>query len=142
MPTTPVADVCGMLPLADVQTLLPSAAAGTPLAPDDNADIWSRGCNWQGSGGMGVTLLVDGALTSNGQFVLGVEVDANSSSTTQATPVSGVGDKAVYLVNQGLGQILNALKGSTVVSVQVYNFTPEVPEASLAPLAVEALAKL
>jgi hypothetical protein len=141
-PTTPVADVCGMLALSDVQTLLPGATAGAPLAPDDTADSWSRGCAWQGSGGMAITLLVDGALTSNGLLVLSTVVDANSSSTTQATAVSGVGDKAVYLVNQGLGQILNALKGSNVVSLAVYNFTPEVPEASLQPLVVEALGKL
>jgi hypothetical protein len=140
--TTPVADVCSMLALEDVQTLLPGATAGTPMAPDDTADIWLRGCAWQGSGGMAVTLLVEGALTSNGRLVLGTEVDANSNSTTQATAVSGVGDKAAYLVNQGLEQILNALKGSTVVSLAAYNFTPVVPEASLQPLVVEALSKL
>ena len=36
----------------------------------------------------------------------------------------------------------DALKGSTVVSLAVYNFTPEVPEASLQPLVMEALGKL
>ena len=131
-----------MLALADVQTLLPGATAGTPLTAYDDTDIWTRGCDWEGNGGMAITLIVEGALTSNGQFVLGVEVDTTSNSTTQATAVSGVGDKAVYLVDQGLGQILNALKGSTVVSLAVYNFTPEVPEASMQPLVVEALAKL
>jgi len=141
-PTTPVADVCSMLALSDVQMLLPGAMAGTPLTPDDNADVWARGCAWEGSGGMAVTLLVEGALTSNGRLVLGTAVDATSNSTTQATAVSGLGDKAVYLVNQGLGQILNALQGSTVVSLAVYNFTPAVPEASLEPLVVEALGKL
>jgi hypothetical protein len=53
-----------------------------------------------------------------------------------------VGDKAVYLINSGLDQILNARKGSYVVSVAAYSFTPEVPEASLQPLVVEALGKL
>ena len=115
---------------------------GTPLTPEDTTDSWSRGCEWQGSGGMAITLLIDGALTSNGQLVLSTTVDAHSSSTTQATPVSGLGDKAVYLVNQGLGQILNAMKGSTVVSLAVYNFTPAVPETSMQPLVVEALGQL
>jgi hypothetical protein len=141
-PTTPVADVCSMLALSDVQTLLPGATAGTPLTPEDTADSWTRGCAWQGSGGMALTLLVEGALTRNGQLMLGIAVDVTSSSTTQATAVSGVGDKAEYLVNQGLDQILNALQGSTAVSLAAYGFTPEVPEASLQPLVVEALGKL
>jgi hypothetical protein len=141
-PTTPVAEACSMLALSDVQTLVPGATAGTPMAPDDNADAWVRGCAWSGSNGMGISLLVEGALTSTGDLVLGVVVDANNSSTTQATPVSGVGDKAVYLVNQGLDQILNAKKGHIVVSLAAYNFTPAASEASLQPLVVEALAQL
>ena len=140
-PTTPVADACSMLALSDVQVLLPGAPAGAPLPPDDDADIWTRGCSWQAAG-MGVSLVVEGALTSNGNRVLGFEVEANSSSTTQATAVPGVGDKAVYLNNIGLDQIMNARKGSEVVSVAAYTFTPEVPEASLEPLVVEALGKL
>jgi hypothetical protein len=141
-PTTPVADVCSMLALADVQVLLPGAPAGSALPPDDNADIWTRGCAWQVSP-LAVTLLVEGALTTNGNLILGIEVDATSNSTTQATAVSGVGDKAVYLNNQPLNdQILNARKGSEVVSVGAYSYMPAVPESSLRPLVVEALGKL
>ena len=140
-PTTPVADACSMLALADVQVLLPGAAAGTALSADDSADEWTRGCSWQASP-MGVTLLVEGALTRNGNVLLGIEVEATSTSTTQATAVSGVGDQAVYLENTGLDQILNARKGSELVSVGAYGFTPEAPEASLQPLAVEALGNL
>ena len=81
-------------------------------------------------------------MTRNGDLVLGVEVDATSNSTRQATAVSGVGDKAVYLNNVGLDQIMNALKGSEVVSVAAYGFAADVPEASLQPLVVEALDKL
>jgi hypothetical protein len=142
-PSTPVADACSLLALSDVQTLMPGAAAGTSMAPDDNTDTWTRGCAWQGSNGMAITLLVDGALTSSGDLVLGVIVDANSNSTTTATAVPGVGDKAVYLVNQSLAdQILNAKKGKIVVSLAAYNFTPAASEASLQPLVVEALAQL
>jgi len=141
-PTTPVADVCSMLALGDVQVLLPGAPAGTALAPDDNADVWIRGCTWEGSAGMGLSLIVEGALTRNGSLVLGTEVEPHSSSTTQATAVSGVGDKAVYLNNIGLDQILNARQGNEVISVAAYNFPAEVPEASLQPLVVEALGKL
>jgi hypothetical protein len=140
-PTTPVADVCGMLALSDVQTLVPGASAGTPLTLADTNDMWLRGCAWQASG-MAVSLIVEGALTSSGTLVLALQVDPASSSTTQATAVSGVGDKAVYLVNQGLDQVLNARKGSNVVSVAASGFTPEVPESSLQPLVVEALTKL
>jgi hypothetical protein len=141
MPATPVADVCSMLVLSDVQALVPGAAAGTPLAPSDNSDEWTRGCSWQ-AGGLSITLLVDGALTSTGNVILGVVVDETSSSTTQATPVPSLGDKAVYLNNIGLDQILNAKKGSELVSVQASGFTPDASEAQLEPLAVEALANL
>lgn len=131
-----------MLALSTVQTLLPGAPAGAPIAPSDDADLWAHGCAWQ-TGGLAVTLIVEGALTTSGDFVLGVEVDATSDSTTQATAVSGLGDQAVYLVNADLGdQILNARKGSHVVSVAAYTFTPPSPEASLEPLVVEALGKL
>jgi len=141
-PTTPVADVCGMLALPDVQMIVPDATAGSPLPDDDNADMWSRGCQWQGSGGVAISLVVDGALNSNGNQVLNILVEANSNSTTQATAVYGVGDKAVYLVNQGLDQLLNAKQGSILVSLAVYNFPQPVPEASMQPLVVEALSKL
>jgi hypothetical protein len=141
-PTTPVADACGMIALSTVQVLVPGLTAGAPMNPKDNADSWVRGCTWQGSGGKAATLLVIGALTRNEELMLGVVVDANSSATTQATAVPGLGDKAVYLVNKDLDQILNAKKGSIFVSVAAYNFTPEVPEASLHPLVVEALGKI
>jgi hypothetical protein len=143
-PTTPIADGCSMLALADVQVLLPGAAAGSAVAPMDTADVWSRGCSWQGSGGMSVTLVVDGALTSMGNLVLGTDVDAvATNSTSTATAVSGLGDKAVYLDNEPLGdQILNAKKGGELVSLGAYSFTPVVPESSLQPLVVEALGKL
>jgi hypothetical protein len=140
-PTTPIADVCSMLALADVQALLPGAPAGAPLTLDDTADIWTRGCAWQANG-MAVTLIVEGPLTSSGNLVLGFAVDATSNGTTQATAVSGVGDKAAYLNNPGLDQILNARKGSDVVSLAASVFTAEVPEASLQPLVVEALGQL
>ncbi len=140
-PTTPVADTCGMLALPDVQALVTGAPAGTPLAPGDDADVWSRACAWQASG-MALVLMVEGASTASGNLVLGTTVELTSNSTSQATPVSGVGDKAVYLVNAGLGQILNAKQGSEVVSVQVSGFPQPVPESSLQPLALEALGKL
>jgi hypothetical protein len=142
MPTAPVADVCSMLALSDVQMLLPGAPAGTALAPHDNADMWMRGCAWQ-TGGLSVSLIVQGALTSNGNLIIGIEVEPTSNSTSQATAVSGVGDKAVYINNQPLNdQILNARKGSEVVSVAAYSYSSPVPESSLQPLVVEALGKL
>jgi hypothetical protein len=141
-PATPVAEVCSMLALSHVQALLPGAPAGMALAPEDNADVWMRGCAWQ-AGGLSVTLLVQGALTNNGSLILDIEVEATSNSTSQVTAVAGVGDKAVYRNNQPLNdQILNARKGSEVVSVGAYAYTPPVPESSLEPLVLEALGKL
>jgi hypothetical protein len=142
MPATPVADVCGMVALSDVQVLLPAAPAGTALPPDDNGDVWMRGCAWQ-TWGLSVSLIVQGALTSNGKLTIDFAVEITSNSTTQATPVPGLGDAAVYLDNQPLNdQILNARKGSQLVSVAAYSYSSPVPESSLQPLVVEALGKL
>ena len=107
----------------------------------DTADIWLRGCAWH-TNDKAVSLIVEGALTSNGNMLLGLQVGATSNATTQVKEVSGVGDKAAYLVTQGINQVLNARKGSNLVSVAASGFTPEVPEASLQPLVVEALSKL
>jgi hypothetical protein len=74
--------------------------------------------------------------------VLETIVESTSTSTTQVPPVEGVGDKAVYLVNQGIDQILNAKQGGNLVSVAAYAFTPAASEASLEPLVVEALGNL
>jgi hypothetical protein len=141
-PTTPVADVCSMLALSDVQVLMPGASAGTPIAPDDNADAWIHGCEWH-AGPLAVSLILMGALTSHGNLELDVAVSPTSNSTTQATAVSGLGDKATYVTHTVLtDQILNAKKGSTVVSLAAYNFTPAASEAALEPLVVEVLGKL
>jgi len=141
-PATPAADVCSMLALADVQTLLPGATGGTPLANNDDADLWSRGCEWQ-TDGPDITLFVDGARTSNGVFLLGFLVEAHSNSNTQATPVSGVGDAAVFIDNLNLNdQILNARKGNQLVSLAFYPTAAKATEASLEPLVIEALGKL
>ena len=112
-PTTPVADVCGMLTLSTVQTLLPGAPAGAPLTLADDPDIWIRGCAWQANG-MSVSLIVEGPLTSNGNLVFGIQVTPTSTGTAQVTAVSGVGDKAVYIINPALDRILRTpARGAT-----------------------------
>jgi hypothetical protein len=59
-----------MIAPADVQVLLPR---GSPLSPDDTVDVWSRGCAWQASG-MTVTMVVQGALISDGNAVIGASL--------------------------------------------------------------------
>jgi hypothetical protein len=140
-PTTPVADACSMLALADVQVLVPGATAGTTITPENDSDTWMRGCSWQ-AGGLGVSLIVEGALTSTGDLVLGVALDDTSNANRTAMAVAGVGDKAVYIDNIGLDQLFNAKKGGEIVSVGAYGFTQPVAASSLQPLAVEALSKL
>jgi hypothetical protein len=139
-PTTPVAGVCSMLALADVQVLLPGAPAGTEQAGNDGADVWIRSCAWQ-AGNPGLILEVEGALTSKGNQELNREADANGGGYTSAAVVSGVGDEALYLARDS-DQHLIAKQGSEVVSVGAYLFPLAVPPSSLQPLATEALANL
>jgi len=139
-PTTPVADVCSMLALADVQVLLPGAPAGSENAPGNGADVWTRTCAWQ-AGNLGLILEVEGALTSKGNQELNREADANGGGYTSAAAVDGVGDMALYVAMDGY-QYLIAKQGSEVVSVKAFSFPLAVPPLSLQPLAIEALANL
>jgi hypothetical protein len=50
-----------------------ASAAEGPLSPDDTVDVWSRGCAWQASG-MTVTMVVQGALISDGNAVIGASL--------------------------------------------------------------------
>ncbi|HVX95814.1 MAG TPA: hypothetical protein VHK47_12960 [Polyangia bacterium] len=137
-PTTPVADICGMLALSSVQTLVPGASAGATFTVNGNANLWARGCQWDDR----ISLMIEGALTSQGVQVLSSEIQVTSNANRQVTPVAGLGDEAVYLVNVGLDEILNARKGSYVVSLAAYDSSPPVSETALQPLVVEVLGKL
>jgi hypothetical protein len=141
--TSPVADVCSLLTLADAQTLLPGATAGVQQTTDDTADVWTRECDWDAGGvsGMSVTLVVDGALTSQGNTLLNILATTGAGSGTKM-PVSGVGDKAIYFNDTGLDQGLTALHAGYDVDVTVYFLTPDVPESSLQPLVVKAMGAL
>jgi len=70
-------------------------------------------------------------------------LDAEEDEIIIKREISADARNRVYINNQPLNdQILNARKGSEVVSLGAYSYGSPVPESSLQPLVVEALGKL
>jgi hypothetical protein len=140
-PATQVADICSLLALSDVQTILPTAMDGTPQATLSTNDIFSQECDWNDSStssAMAVTLVIEGALTAQGASEINIVVGADQGST-QHMAVSGLGDRAEYINFTGTDQLLGARTRSYLVDVTVYLFTPDVTEAQLQPLVAKAV---
>ena len=140
-PATAPADVCSLLTLADVQAVLPGALPGVVVPTTDYPDVWVRDCQWADSAGFAsVELVIQGALTSRGDQGLDVLVTTGPGNG-QKTPVSGLGDKAMYWVDM-TDQGLVAKHGSYAISVTAYLFNQAPTEAQLAPLVLKAMGEL
>lgn len=140
-PASPPADICSLLTLADIQTILPGASAGAPQAgPPDPADYWARDCKWAASdiSAQAVELVVFGAKTKNGVQLL--KLAARSGTTN--TPVSGLGDEAHYWEQDTSDNGLWTISGAYSVDVTAYFITPFPTESQLEPLVRKALGEL
>jgi hypothetical protein len=139
---TPPADVCSLLSLADVQTILPGAQAGAQQTTQDTPDVWNRICKWNGSALLvSVELVTYGALTEQG--VVSLSVLAGGPGNGTKTPVSGVGDHATYWENSNLNtRGLVALQGNVSAGVTAYSVTPAPTQDQFTPLVKKALDQL
>jgi hypothetical protein len=136
------ADICAMLNVADLQTLLPTAGFGVELDPLTGPPFWELGCKWNGPEGE-VQLSLAGAVTAEGNAELGVNVSyIFPDGSTSSMPVNGVGSNADYVNYSGKSQSLRAKLGPYVVTVEADGFTPDVPEATLQPLVTKVLNQL
>lgn len=123
--------------------ILPTATAGVAPAVVETADVWSQSCNWHDGAQMSsesVALIIRGALTGSG--VAGLNASLGTEGTTQTMAVAGVGDKAEYVNLTSVLQRIRARVGNYLVEVVAFNFTVDVTEARLEPLAVKAVAGL
>ena len=136
------ADICAMLTVADLQTLLPTAGSGGELDPRTGPPSWELGCQWRGPEGK-VQLSLAGAVTAEGNAALDVDVSyIFPDGSTSSMPVTGVGNNAEYVNDSGSSQSLKAKLGPYLVTVDADGFTPDVPEATLQTLITKALNQL
>jgi hypothetical protein len=133
-------EVCALITLADVQTILPTATAGVeePTADNSAVGFQSRICKYD-AGNQSVELEVFIALTQAG--LDGIELAAQSGDVN--VPVDGVGDEAHFWENNDVNTGgLWALQSPYSVDITNY-FPPAFPTADqMKPLVVKALAGL
>jgi len=140
-PTKPPDDPCALLDMSDVQSILPAAGAGAPEPTEDTPDDWTRTCKWKGAELDSVELVLFGALTSNGQQLLGILSTRIGNGTKM--PVSGLGDAATYWEDSGVNtRGLTAKKTNYVADVTAYFLDPAPTEGQFEPLVRKALDQL
>jgi hypothetical protein len=139
-------DVCALLTQADAQTILPTAAPGSPQTNAQTVDYWDIACFWPDSSsgsGQDVGLTLSGALTSEGARQLDDALTRGpNTGNAPAVTVNDLGDRAAYINNPGSAQTLNARVGNYLVDVTAQNITADVAEGQLRPLVAKAIAAL
>ena len=142
MPPASPTDACSLLTQAQVSAALGvTVSAGQKLMPNTPSI-----CGWEVPGETGVKrkrVMVSiytpiGHLTPADRF--------NNAKTPvkgiTKTPVSGVGDDAIYATTPGLGTGLIFKKGASAFDVRVYGFTDDQVKEKEKTLALEIIAKL
>jgi hypothetical protein len=139
------ANICSLLPLADVQTIFPTARDGYGGSPVMTLpDVWTAQCDWNAAGGIvaDVSLVLQGALTPRAIADLDVGYETVDPGGAPKMEVSGVGDRAFYVDDSGTAQILQARTGRYLVNVAAAYFTSDVTEAQLKPLIQKVISRL
>ena len=111
----------------------------------DGGDVWSLECDWNDSSDLYLTsvgLYLEGALTRQGDTDLDVDFNSIGGGPMQGTPVSGVGDEALYFNNSMGAQFLEARAGSYYVEVLAFELASPVTEAQLQPLVQKVISGL
>jgi hypothetical protein len=144
---TQPADVCSLLPLADVETVLPTAATGVVRLGMTMPEQWKQECDWIDKRGLYVSpaigLCLEGAVTPQGNSNLDVEFVSIGGGPMQGTAVGGLGNEALYFkLNGVMSQFLEARTGSYLVTVEADNFPSPVSEAQLEPLVRKVISRL
>jgi hypothetical protein len=129
------ADACSLLTTAQV-----SAALGS--AVKDGKAIGQKLCMWDAAAPAksGATPRVS-LTVSNAQAFAFAKMPVQSANITK-TPLSGVGDEAVYGTTAGQMASVNVKKGSTYFAISVGGVPVDKTQALVTQLAKEALGKL
>ena len=140
--TTPVAHVCALLSVENAATVAPGLTTATEQPPRGSADVWTRWCEYTGTGvAARVSLVVSGALTSAGAQQLADDLVHPSDPEANVGVVAGLGDKATYTAHWDYGEGLAALRGGYLVGVGKTSGS-QAGEAALEPLVRSVLAQL
>jgi hypothetical protein len=128
-------DACALLTTAEV-----SAALGTTVEAGKRVIQSSpRVCGWAPPGGP----QIDGKkLTLTLMTLQSFETGKKPAEGIEKTPLTGVGDDAIYIVTKGFGAALNVKKGSSAFQLRVGGFKPDQEKAIEKALAVQVLAKM
>ena len=136
----PPAHACSLLTTSEL-----GAALGFTV--DAGKASGEHNCQWSqaGAGGYGKGLVLQvlgkiGSMTPVERFnTIKAQVPAKGITKT---PVSGIGDDAVYVTTGGLSTVLAVKKGDTVFQIRVYGFSAERAKDAEKALAQDILAKL
>ena len=128
----PPAGPCSLLTAAQV-----SAALG--VAAGEGEALASSLCQWTAPGKNGRAASVDVTISNAQRFAM-AKVPVNSPSITK-TPVSGIGDEAVFGTTAGVASI-NVKKGDVYFAVTLRGVPMDKAQAVVTTLAKDVLAKL
>ncbi len=142
MPPAPPTDACSLLSEEQVKAVLSVAVgAGQHLTPNSSVV-----CGWEQPGQSGSTRkrVVVSIYVPLGKRT---PIDRFNAAKTPVngipkTPVSGVGDDALYATTPGFGTGLIFRKGDSAFDVRVYGFADDEIKAKEKTLAQDILAKL
>ena len=134
----PPTDACALLTQAQVSAVLGvSVGAGQRLAPGQPAL-----CGWGQMGGKRVVLNI---YTQMGSISPVERYNLAKNSPVKGivkTPVSGIGDDAVYMTTPGFGTGLFFRKGSAAFDLRVYGFPLDQLKQKEKTLALDMIGKL
>jgi len=134
-PRTQGGDACALLTAAQVSAALGTTVeAGKPLVASN-----PKSCGWAPPGGP----KIDGRKVIV-QLSTPKSFDASKTPMNgiEKTPLTGVGDDAIYITTPGFGTGLNVRKGNSAFQVRVGGFKPDKEKEIEKTLALEILKKL
>jgi hypothetical protein len=128
-------DACKLLTTAQVTAALGAAVeAGVPLVASNPTS-----CGWAPPGGPHIDAKKVMVSLSNPKSF---EASKKPMNGIEKTPLSGVGDDAIYITTPGFGTGLNVRKGTSAFQVRVGGFKPDKEKEIEKALAIEILKKL
>jgi hypothetical protein len=141
----PPPDPCGLLTFADIQTVSPNASGMYEPDPTESQGVsWMIGCWWADpTTTERIELYLTGALNPQFAANLDAHVEVHSAyPDASVDTVTGLGTKAAYLNQTGVLQTLNVRFKSYLITLDATGFVPDLPEASLRPLALKVMGEL
>jgi hypothetical protein len=128
-------DACALLTTAQVTAALGTAVeAGVPLVASNPTS-----CGWAPPGGPHIDAKkVMIQLSTLKSF----DAAKKPMAGIEKTPLSGVGDDAIYITTPGFGTGLNVRKGNSAFQVRVGGFKPDKEKEIEKALAIEILKKM